>query len=305
MDTTNNSEVIFNVPLIPLRDLVVFHSTLVPFIIGRPSSIQALERATEKDKMLFLSAQINPSLDNPHQRDIHSMGVLAKIIRAVKMDDNNIKVIVEGKKRARIVEYLSTYPFYQVLVKEMREVESDSPEIRESLRRILSLFEDYLRLSQNANYESIIPALKDNSPDRISDIISSHMHLLLEEKQNLLETINSFERLRRLNFVLENELLKIHSKLGKDGKRSPRRKISYRDPKQKLFPPGLNARKEDQPNEIEELRKKVEQANMPKDAEEKALKEIERLEAMPPMSAEQYYVFKGSLVLADEKAENS
>lgn len=286
METTSNSEVIFNVPLIPLRDLVVFPSTLVPFIIGRSSSIQALERATEKDKMLFLASQIDASLDNPHQRDIHSMGVLAKIIRAIRMDDNNIKVIVEGKKRARVIEYLSTYPFYQVLVKEVREIESDSTEIQETLKRVLSLFEDYLKLSQNANFESIIPALKDNSPDRISDIIASHMHLVLEEKQNILETINSYERLQRLNFVLENELLKIHSKLRKDGKKPPRRKITRRDPQQKVFPPGLNMRKEDQPNEIEELRKKVKEARMPQDAEEKAYKEIERLEAMPPMSAE-------------------
>ena len=286
METTSNSEVIFNVPLIPLRDVVVFPSTLVPFIIGRPSSIQALERATEKDKMLFLSSQIDASLDNPHQRDIHSMGVLAKIVRAIKMDDNNVKVIVEGRKRARVMEYLSTYPFYQVLVKEVREVESDSPEIQETLQRVLSLFEDYLKLSQNTNFESIIPALKDNSPDRISDIIASHMHLPLEEKQNILETVNNFERLRRLNFVIENELLKIHSKLRKDGKRSGRRKVPYRDPQQKIFPPGLNIRKEDQPNEIEELRKKVKEARMPQDAEEKASKEIERLEAMPPMSAE-------------------
>ncbi len=286
MDKTSNSEVIFNVPLIPLRDLVVFPSTLVPFIIGRPSSIQALERATEKDKMLFLSSQIDASLDNPHQRDIHSMGVLAKIVRAVKMDDNNVKVIVEGRKRARVIEYLSTYPFYQVLAKEVREVESDSTEIQETLQRVLSLFDDYLKLSQNVNSESIIPALKDNSPDRISDIIASHMHLPLEEKQNILETINSYERLRRLNFVIENELLKIHSKLRKDGKRSGRRKVPYRDPQQKIYPPGLNLRKEDQPNEIEELRKKVKEARMPQDAEEKAKKEIERLEAMPPMSAE-------------------
>jgi ATP-dependent Lon protease len=242
METTNNSEVIFNVPLIPLRDVVVFPSTLVPFIIGRPSSIQALERATEKDKMLFLSSQIDASLDNPHQRDIHSMGVLAKIVRAIKMDDNNVKVIVEGRKRARVVEYLSTYPFYQVLVKEVRDVLSDSPEIQETLQRVLSLFEDYLKISQNTNFESIIPALKDNSPDRISDIIASHMHLPLEEKQNILETINNFERLRRLNFVIENELLKIHSKLRKDGKRTGRRKVPYRDPQQKIFPPGLTSR---------------------------------------------------------------
>ena len=127
---------------------------------------------------------------------------------------------MEGRKRARVIEYLSTYPFYQVLVKEVKEVESDSPEIQETLKRVLSLFEDYLKFSQNANFESIIPALKDNSPDRISDIIASHMHLSLEEKQNILETINSYERLRRLNFVIENELLKIHSKLRKDGKRS-------------------------------------------------------------------------------------
>lgn len=112
------------------------------------------------------------------------------------------------------------------------------------------------------------------------------MHLPLEEKQNILETINNFERLRRLNFVIENELLKIHSKLRKDGKRTGRRKVPYRDPQQKIFPPGLNIRKEDQPNEIEELRKKVKEARMPQDAEEKASKEIERLEAMPPMSAE-------------------
>ncbi len=286
MDTTGNSEIIYNVPLIPLRDLVIFPSTLVPFIIGRSSSIQALERATEKDKMLFLSSQIDPSLDNPHQRDIHSMGVVAKIIRAIKMDDNNVKVIIEGKRRARIIEYLSTYPFYQVLVKEVKEIEGDSPETRETLKKVLTLFEDYLKLSQNANFESIIPALRDNSPERISDIIASHMYLPLDEKQNLLETTNSSERLRRLSYVLENELLKIHSKLSKEGKRSSRRKFSYRDPQQKIFPPGLNVRKEDQPNEIEELRKKVEQAQMPKDAEEKALKEIERLEAMPPMSAE-------------------
>jgi ATP-dependent Lon protease len=286
MDTTSNSEVIYNVPLIPLRDLVVFPSTLVPFIIGRSSSIHALEKATEKDKMLFLSSQIDASLDNPLQRDIHSMGVISKIVRAIKMDDNNVKVIVEGKKRARIVEYLNTYPFYQVLVKEVREIESDSAETREALKRVLTLFEDYLKLSQNANFESIIPALKDNSPERISDIIASHMYLSLDEKQNLLETTNSSERLRRLNYVLENELLKIHSKLSKEGKRSSRRKFSYRDPQQKIFPPGLNIRKEDQPNEIEELRKKVSQAKMPKEAEEKAIKEIERLEAMPPMSAE-------------------
>jgi len=285
-DANEHSEVIKNVPLIPLRDLVIFPSTLVPFIIGRPSSIQALEKAGESDKWIFLSAQMDASLDNPSPKDIYSMGVIAKIIRSVKMDDKNIKVICEGKKRARIIEYLSTYPFYQVLAKEIKEIEDTSPEMREVLKRVLALFEDYLKLSQNANFQSIIPALRDHTPDRIADIVASHVYLPLEEKQNLLETINCLERLRRLNFLLENEILKVHSKLRKDGQKTARRKILLRESGQNAFRGGGSFRKEEQPNEIEELKQKVAKAKMPPDAEDKACKEIERLETMPPMSAE-------------------
>jgi ATP-dependent Lon protease len=285
-NANNYSEVTRNISLIPLRDIVVFPSTLVPFIIGRSSSIQALEAAIERDKLVFLAAQMDATLDNPTPRDIYSMGVVAKIIRTVKMDNNNIKVVVEGKKRARVIEYLSTYPYYQVLAKEIKEIETESRELREILQRVLTFFEDYLKLSQNANFESIIPALKENTPDRIADIISSHLYLPLEEKQNLLETTNSFERIRRLSYILENEILKVHSRLKKEGKSQGRRKVPFVDAGQKVFPAGVSFKKEDQPNEIEELRQKVAQAKMSKDAEEKAYKEIERLESMPPMSAE-------------------
>jgi len=275
-----------NIPMIPLRDLVVFPSTLVPFIIGRSSSIQALEKAIEKDKQIFLSSQMDASVDNPTSKDIYSMGVIAKIIRAIKMDDKNIKVIVEGKRRGRIVEYLITYPFFQVLAKEVKQFDGDSLETQKILKRVLVLFEDYLKLSQNANFGSIIPALRDNTPGRISDTIASHLYLPLSEKQNLLETINSLERLQRLNFLLETEIFKIHSKLKKEGKKPGRLKIPFKDSGQKVFPAGINFKKEDQLNEIEELKQKVAEAKMPPDAEEKAYKEIERLEAMPPMSAE-------------------
>jgi len=285
-DANSHSELTRNISLIPLRDIVVFPSTLVPFIIGRPSSIQALEAAIERDKLIFLAAQMDASLDNPTPRDIYSIGVVAKIIRTIKMDNNNIKVVVEGKKRARIIEYLSTYPYYQVLAKEIKEVETESRELREILQKVLTFFEDYLKLSQNANFESIIPALRENTPERIADIISSHLYLPLEEKQNLLETINSFERIRRLNYILENEIIKVHSRLKKEGKGQGRKKVPFVESGQKLFPAGVGFKKEDQPNEAEELRQKVSQAKMPKDAEEKAYKEIERLESMPPMSAE-------------------
>ena len=287
MPETEHNEVIRNIPLIPLRDLVVFPATLVPFIVGRPSSIQALEKAAEKDKMIFLSAQMDASIDNPTPRDIYSMGVTAKIIRTVKTDEKNMKVIVEGKNRARIVEFLSTYPYYQILAKVLKEADDHSQEAKELLKRVLSLFEEYLKLNQNANLDSIIPALRENTADRIADIISSHLYLPLDEKQNLLETINSLERLRRLNYVLENEILKIHSAYQRDGQKQGRRRPPLKDLGQKSFPAGMGgSRKEEQPNEIEELRQKVAKAKMPGDAEEKAYKEIERLEAMPPMSAE-------------------
>jgi ATP-dependent Lon protease len=287
MPETEHNEVIRNIPLIPLRDLVVFPATLVPFIVGRPSSIQALEKAAEKDKMIFLSAQMDASIDNPTPRDIYSMGVTAKIIRTVKTDEKNMKVIVEGKSRARIVEFLSTYPYYQILAKVLKEADDHTQDAKELLKRVLSLFEEYLKLNQNANLDSIIPALRENTADRIADIIASHLYLPLDEKQNLLETINSLERLRRLNYVLENEILKIHSAYQRDGQKQGRRRPPLKDPGQKNFPAGMGgSRKEEQPNEVEELRQKVAKAKMPGDAEEKAYKEIERLEAMPPMSAE-------------------
>ena len=282
-------EILKNVPLIPLRDLVVFPSTLVPFIIGRASSIQALEKAAGANNLIMLSAQMDASLDNPSPKDIYSMGITAKIIRTVQMDEKNVKVIVEGKRRARILEFVSSYPFYQVLAKEIKILEEPAKETQEELKHVLVLFEDYLKLSQNTNFQSIIPALRDHTPDRIADIISSHLYLPLEEKQNLLETVNSRERIRRLNFLLENELYKIQTNLRKDGKALNRRKIPFaREGGPNIFTPAgtPGQRKDDQAGEIEELKKKVAAAKMPPDADEKSRKEIERLETMPPMSAE-------------------
>ncbi len=280
-------EILKNIPLIPLRDLVVFPATLVPFIIGRASSIQALEKSAETDKLVFLSAQMDASLDNPSPKDIYSMGVTAKVIRTIPMDDKNVKVIVEGKRRARVLEYVSSYPFYLVLAKEIQVFEDTSKGSQEEMKRVLALFEEYLKLNQNANFQSIIPALRDHTPDRIADIISSHLYLSLDEKQNLLETINSLERIRRLNFILENEIYKVQSGLRKEGKPLNRRRVPFREG-QNIFSSGAapGQRKDEQANEIEELKKKVAAAKMLPDAEEKAYKEVERLESMPPMSAE-------------------
>lgn len=275
-------EILKTVPLIPLRDLVIFPSTLVPFIIGRPSSIQALEKAGEAERTVFLAAQMDPSLDNPTPKDIHSFGVTAKIIRTVTMDDKNVKVIVEGRRRARIVEYISTDPFYQVLAREISPSEETAEEVVEVLKRVLVLFEEYLKINQNANFQSIIPALRDHSPERIADIISSHLFVTLEEKQNLLETIHAGERLNRLDYLLHHEINRIQAGLRRKGGKG---QGSRRESGTTIFQPG-GTKKDEQANELEELKKKILEAQMPPDALEKARKEVERLEAMPPMSAE-------------------
>lgn len=285
-DSSSNFETFRNIPLIPLRDLVIFPSTLVPFIVGRSTSIQALEKASQTDKLIFLATQIDASVDNPLPKDIYSVGVIAKIIRIIKIDDRNIKVIVEGKNRARIVEYLTTNPFYQVLAKNIKETEERAPENRELLQRLLALFEEYLRLNQTANLDSIIPALRDNTVERITDIVASQIFIPVDEKQNLLETFNAIQRLRRLNYLLENELIRLQSSFEKDTQqRSGRRRPTIGQKTYSAGQPQFRG-KDDQAGEIEELRQKVAQANMPVEAQEKAYKEIERLETMPPMSAE-------------------
>jgi ATP-dependent Lon protease len=282
-DRGQGLETLLTLPLIPLRDLVVFPATLVPFTIGRPSSIQALEKSAASDRTIVLVAQMDPSLDNPEPKDIYSLGVTAKVIRTAAVDDKNIKVIVEGKRRVRILEILSHQPFFQVLVKEVRVYEEAGKEAGDELGQVLPLFEEYLKFNPSANVQAILPALREHSPDRIADIVSSHLFLPVDEKQNLLETINSLERLRRLRFLLESEIYRLQASRRKDG-----RAAAGTGKRKAVFTPGASAgaKKEEQAGEVEELRKKVAAAKMPPDAAEKARKELERLESMPPLSAE-------------------
>ena len=138
MDPQDNApEGLRTLPLIPLRDLIVFPATLVPFIIGRASSIQALDKSAETDRLIVLAAQMDPTLDNPEPKDIYTMGVTAKVIRTVPVDEKNVRVIVEGKRRVRILEYAAAAPFYQVLVKYVRVFEDDSKEGPEELKKAL------------------------------------------------------------------------------------------------------------------------------------------------------------------------
>jgi ATP-dependent Lon protease len=282
-------EVYETLPIVPLRDVVVFPHMMMPFVIGRPSSTRALDHALMKDKRIFLAAQHDASIDDPRPDDIYTMGCVANVVQNLKLPDGNIKVLVEGVDRARAVEWKEDKGFYRVVVKVLPKQKEASGEIEATMGRVVSLFEQYVKLSNNLQYDAMIAAVRVDDPGKLADTIAAHLLVGVDEKQNLLEIISPIERLNRIAGILEIEVDKlqvdrrIQSRVKKQMEKA--QKEYYLNEKMKAIQKELG-RKDEKGSEIDELKKKIEQARMPKDVEEKAVQELKRLEAMPPMSAE-------------------
>jgi len=282
-------EVYETLPIVPLRDVVVFPHMMMPFVIGRPSSTRALDHALLKDKRIFLAAQHDASIDDPRPDDIFTMGCVANVVQSLKLPDGNIKVLVEGVDRARAVEWKEDKGFYRVVVKVLPKQKEASGEIEATMGRVVSLFEQYVKLSNNLQYDAMIAAVRVDDPGKLADTIAAHLLVGVDEKQNLLEIISPVERLNRIAGILEIEVDKlqvdrrIQSRVKKQMEKA--QKEYYLNEKMKAIQKELG-RKDEKGSEIDELKKKIEQAKMPKDVEEKAVQELKRLEAMPPMSAE-------------------
>jgi len=282
-------EVYETLPIVPLRDVVVFPHMMMPFVIGRPSSTRALDHALMKDKRIFLAAQHDASIDDPRPDDIYTMGCVANVVQNLKLPDGNIKVLVEGVDRARAVEWKEDKGFYRVVVKVLPKQKETSGEIEATMGRVVSLFEQYVKLSNNLQYDAMIAAVRVDDPGKLADTIAAHLLVGVDEKQNLLEIISPVERLNRIAGILEIEVDKlqvdrrIQSRVKKQMEKA--QKEYYLNEKMKAIQKELG-RKDEKGNEVDDLKKKIEQAKMPKDVEEKAVQELKRLEAMPPMSAE-------------------
>src|SRR6476620_7496280 len=282
-------EVYETLPIVPLRDVVVFPHMMMPFVIGRPSSTRALEHALLKDKRIFLAAQHDASVDDPRPEDIYTMGCVANVVQSLKLPDGNIKVLVEGVDRARAVEWKEDKGFYRVVVKVLAKQREASSEAEGTMSRVVSLFEQYVKLSNNLHYDAMIAAVRVDDPGKLADTIAAHLLVGVDEKQNLLEIVSPLERLNRIASILEAEVDKlqvdrrIQSRVKKQMEKA--QKEYYLNEKMKAIQKELG-RKDEKGNEIEELKKKIEQSKMPKEGEEKASQELKRLEAMPPMSAE-------------------
>jgi ATP-dependent Lon protease len=282
-------EVYETLPIVPLRDVVVFPHMMMPFVIGRPSSTRALEHALMKDKRIFLAAQHDASVDDPRPDDVYTMGCVANVVQSLKLPDGNIKVLVEGVDRARAVEWKEDKGFYRVVVKVLPKQKETAGDVEGTMSRVVSLFEQYVKLSNNLHYDAMIAAVRVDDPGKLADTIAAHLLVGVDEKQNLLEIISPIERLNRIAGILEIEVDKlqvdrrIQSRVKKQMEKA--QKEYYLNEKMKAIQKELG-RKDEKGNEIDELKKKIEASKMPKEVEEKAVQELKRLEAMPPMSAE-------------------
>jgi ATP-dependent Lon protease len=276
-------------PVVPLRNVVVFPHMMMPFVIGRPSSTRALEHALATDKKIFLAAQHDEANDDPQPADIYTMGCVANIVQSLKLPDGNIKVLVEGVDRARAVEWKEDKGFYRVTVKVLPRKAEVTADAEQVMGRVVNLFEQYVKLSNNLQYDAMVAAVRVDDPSRLADTIAAHLQVGVEEKQNLLEIVAPMERLSRIIAVLEAEVDKlqvdrrIQSRVKKQMEKA--QKEYYLNEKMKAIQRELG-RKDEKGSESDELKKKIEQARMPKDVEQKAIDELKRLDAMPPMSAE-------------------
>jgi ATP-dependent Lon protease len=282
-------EVYETLPIVPLRDVVVFPHMMMPFVIGRPSSTRALEHALAKDKRIFLAAQHDASVDDPRPDDIYTMGCVANVVQSLRLPDGNVKVLVEGIDRARAVEWKEDKGFFRVVVKVLQRQREAGGDVETTMSRVVALFEQYVKLSNNLQYDAMVAAVRVDDPGKLADTIAAHLVVGVDEKQNLLEIISPVERLNRIAGILEVEVDKlqvdrrIQSRVKKQMEKA--QKEYYLNEKMKAIQKELG-RKDEKGNEVDELKKKIETAKMPKDVEEKAIQELKRLEAMPPMSAE-------------------
>lgn len=274
-------------PMMPIRDVVIFPHMMTPFVVGRESSVRALEEALATDKKIFLSTQHEATVDEPRPDEIYQVGTVANIVQSVRTPDGNIKVLVEGVERGKVLSVTEEEGFFRATVRTFGFKVESGPQVEALLSRVTSLFEQYVKLSQNLNYETMIAAIRVDDPGKLADTVSANLQLTIEEKQDLLEIFDPIDRLQRVAEMLDIEIEKLNVDRTIQGRvkrqMEKAQKEYYLNEKIKAIQKELGRGEK---SEYDDLKKKIESAGMPKEAHEKAMAELRRLEQMPPMSAE-------------------
>ena len=256
------------IPVLPLRDVVVYPHMVIPLFVGREKSINALDTAMQEDKKILLVAQKNAEIDDPSVEDIHEIGTLSTILQLLKLPDGTVKVLVEGAERARVTSYESTDAFFTANIELLTaEVEEDAKELEVLTRSLLAMFDQYVKLNKKVPPEILTSLSGIDEPGRLADTIAAHMSLKLDEKQKILEIENCRERLERLMGQIEGEIdimqieKRIRGRVKQQMEKSQRE--YYLNEQMKAIQKELGDM-EDAPNELYELQQKIDKAGMSK-----------------------------------------
>ncbi len=277
-------------PLLPLRDVVVFPHMIVPLFVGRERSIAALESAMKSEKGIFMVAQKNAQKDEPAESDIYKVGAIGVIIQLLRLPDGTVKVLVEGKKRGVIKEYLANEDFFLVNVDEIQDLDDRNQVKAEALtRNIRESFENYAKLGKKVHMEMVNTISSIDSASKLADVVASHISLKLEEKQKLLEIFNVNERLEAVYELMlgEIEIMEVEEKIKRRVKKQMEKtqKDYYLNEQMRAIQKEMGE-KDDFRNEIAELEKRLKQKKLSEEAHKKVRHEIKKLQMMAPMSAE-------------------
>ena len=282
----SNSEI----PVLPLRDVVVYPHMVIPLFVGRDKSIKALDAVMQDSKQILLVAQKSAEVDEPDIADLYEVGTLASILQLLKLPDGTVKVLVEGGSRAKIQSITSNDDYFSATIDQMEDkFELDDKEAEVLMRSATSLFDQYVKLNKKVPPEVLTSLSSIDDPGRLADTMAAHMSLQLDEKQNVLEMADVSDRLEHLMVLMEgeNDILQMEKRIRGRVKRQMEKnqREYYLNEQMKAIQKELGEM-EDAPNEIEELTEKIEKAGMSKDAKSKAIAELNKLKLMSPMSAE-------------------
>ncbi len=276
-------------PMLPLRDIIIFPHMVVPLFVGRERSINALEESMSRDKRLFLAAQRNAKVQEPDEKDIFTVGTIGSVIQLLRLPDGTVKVLVEGRKRAQRVEYVSKKDLFLVRVEEVEEFEADSSESEALIRSVQTSFDHFARLNRKIPQDMVLSIASIDDPGKLADTIVAHLNLKLPDKQEILETLDKIKRIERLFTLLKSEIeileveRRIRSRVRKQMEKT--QKEYYLNEQMRAIQKELGE-KDEFKNEVEELEARLRKKKMSKEAHERTKKEIKKLRMMSPMSAE-------------------
>ncbi len=287
----HNETVLVDIPVLPLRDVVVYPNMVIPLFVGRDKSIRALEAAMVDSKRVFLVAQRKPSQDDPSSADLFNYGTLSSVLQMLKLPDGTVKVLVEGEQRAHVQHYSTEHDYVTANLERIEEVSNafSAQEIEIMMRSLMSQFEQYIKLNKKLPPEILGSIAGIEEPGRLADTIAAHLTLKVDEKQDMLESLDVGVRLEKLMAAIENEidLLQVEKRVRGRVKRQMEKsqREYYLNEQIKAIQKELGEITEEG-TELDQLERSIQKAGMPKEAKEKALNELHKLKLMSPMSAE-------------------